>query len=111
MKILILENSQTYAETVAEYLGMNGHEAVVINTTGMRVEQALAAAKQQQPQRILVDCRWNDTDRMDVRGVSFISGWQGCKAVLMSSDAPPANFRGDFVSKRAGLKAVEEALL
>lgn len=46
MNITLLENKQSYADTVVEYLKKKGHTVNVINTTGMRVEEAIVAAKQ-----------------------------------------------------------------
>ncbi len=108
MLILILENQRSYAETVKEYLETCGHTIVFVNTTNMSVDNALAEAAKHQPNRVLVDCRWNDTDSHDRRGVSFVRRWRG-KAVLMSGDTVEG-YDGPFVSKRAGLAAIEKAL-
>lgn len=108
MRIVILENSKSYGETVEEYLRGRGHTVTFINTTQMSVEEAIRQASQHRPDRVLVDCLWNDRDNHDISGVRFVRGWSG-KAVLMSSERVNG-YDGPFVSKTAGLAAIEKAL-
>lgn len=110
MNITVLENSQSYAETVAEYLKSNGHTVNIINTTGMRVDAAITAAKQIESDCLLVDNQWKDGDAMIEHGRAFMELWDGCRAILYSSVPELPGYKGEFISKLQGLPALLKLL-
>jgi CheY-like chemotaxis protein len=86
LRILVVDDEQVIADTLAKILDLNGYEASAVYTGTAAVE----AARSLQPDRIICDVIMPDMDGIEA-AINIRSFLPGCKILLFSGQAATAD--------------------